>query len=161
MTLPSRIIRITTQREALPEIHTLVASSKGSPPDRGILLGLMEERVTRPVDRGKLKKLFLLDGLIMRIIYDYADSSRFFYFTGEKDMVRELETWAQDVNLKRILEDIVKDIFIFGAGNSWVNLGYSEDSKDIPALMLINPDTGIDFIRNEKNEVICLEDGSI
>ena len=161
--MPSKVIRITTTtpREEVPDIHTLVASSKGSPPDRGVLLGLMEERVTSLVDREKIKKLFLLDGLIMRIVYDYADSSRFFYFTGEKDTVKELETWAQDVNLKRVLEDIVKDVFIFGAGNAFVNLGYSEDGRDVPALMLINPDTGIDFIRNQKKEVICLEDGSI
>lgn len=120
----------------------------------------LEERVTKTVPLSKIKKLYHLDFLCFRIVNDYIDSmvGLGLFLDGDKKVTKELMEWADKVNLQRVLEDIIRDIFL--AGNAWLEIGYSEDFKDILTLRVLNPET-MDFIREKgKNYVEIDENGN-
>jgi len=128
--------------------------------DRAKMWATLEERVTTTVAKGQLETLFHCDGLTFREVYDYVDFvvGPGFYFEGKSNLVKICETWSRKVKLKRISEEIVKDILVAGAGNGWVELGYNQAGNNISGLRILNPKI-IDYIRDEtRNKNVELDD---
>jgi len=128
---------------------------------RSVLLSQIEERRQSTVKKEELETLYHIDGLTFRQVNKYIDSmiGPGFFLEGDKDIVDKLNTWIKNVRLKRILEEVVRDIFVTGCGNAWVELGYTEDGKDIQKLRIINPKSGIDYIRDQYGNVLLDENG--
>jgi len=148
-------------KESTPTEHKLSTTRKINTlaQSRSTLLSQLEERRKSTVSKTELEALYHIDGLTFRMVNKYVDSmiGPGFYFEGRKYIVDIVDDWARRVRLKRRLEEIIKDIFVTGCGNAWVNLGYTEDSKDIPILRIINPKTNIDYLRDSKTHNVLLD----
>jgi hypothetical protein len=120
----------------------------------------LEERVTSTVSKEQLEKLYHIDGLTFRLVNDYIQDiiRPGFYLLGDQELVEECMEWSETVKLKAIMEEVIRDILVTGAGNSWLELGYAENGKDILSLRMINPKTGIDYIRDERTKNVLLDD---
>jgi len=114
----------------------------------------LEERIKSTVSSKQLEQLLYSDGLTIREVYDYVDFvvAPGFYFKGKQELIDICEEWCDTVRLKRILEEVIKDIFVGGSGNAWVELGYTEDGRDIASLRILNPNY-MDYIRDSSNNV--------
>ena len=144
-----KIIRTTTPLPEKVQVEVEVLSKSGKIADRAQLWSSLEERIKSTVSKEQLETLYKVDGLTFREVNDYVDFivGPGFYFEGNEDLVKKCEEWTGRVRIKRIMEECIKDIFIGGAGNSWVELGYNEEGNDIPALRILNPKT-MDYIRD-------------
>jgi len=115
---------------------------------------ILEERIQKTVSRSSLARLYNMDGLTFRLVQDYID---FIigpgYFLEGDTQNRDYEKWCKEVHLRKIIKSIILDILVYGAGNAWVELGYNSQGNDILGLRIINPDTEIDYIRDEHNNV--------
>jgi len=133
--------------------------SSGKPKGSSQLFGSLEERVLRTVPLEKLEKLYHLDFLTFRIVNDYIESivGPGYILEGDKETVKELEKWSEQVDLESIAEEIVRDCFL--AGNAWVELGYNKEGTDIPKIRIINPKT-IDYIRDKKTGYVLLDENA-
>jgi len=122
--------------------------------------GTLEERIQSTVDKESLEKLYHIDGFTFRLVQDYVDwiVGPGYYLEGDTEN-KDFDKWCTRVKLTRILKEIIKDILVTGAGNAWVEVGYTDDGKDITGLRLMNPKTNIDYMRDEKNNVKLDEDG--
>jgi len=133
-----------------------LVSTKPKGAEEGKFYAHLEERVTKTVPLNKLEKLYHLDFLTFRIINDYIDSmiGPGFLLKGDKETIALLMKWAERVKLKRIMEEIVRDVFL--AGNPWIELGYNEAGNDILKLQSINPNY-MDYIRDESTQYVELD----
>jgi len=115
------------------------------------IFGRMEERVTRTVPLDKLERLYRIDWLVFRIVNKYIEKIvTNIILEGEEQIVKELKEWMEEVGLKFIIEENVRDIFL--GGNAWTELGYTRDGLDIVKLQIVNPKT-IDYIRDDRGIV--------
>jgi len=119
------------------------------------------ERVTKTVKLSDLKKLYLIDPLTFRHVEKYVNKivGQGFYWEGDPDYVRIVEEWCnrRRVQLKSILKYVIRDIFIGGGGNAWVELGYNRSGTDIVGLRMMNP-TNIDYIRDSRDQNVILDE---
>jgi len=138
-------MRIIRRRSG--SIAELVASAKIS--KESDLAAPIDERLKKGATGDLLEKLYRIDGITFREVNDYIDFlvGAGFYFEGNPDLCKEAEEWSEAVGLKQVLEEVVMDILVGGAGNAFVELGYSKDGKDILALRVINPKY-MDYIRD-------------
>jgi len=137
------------------EESILVKTTKPRVKEEGKTFAHLEERVTQTVPLSKLEKLYHLDFLTFRIVNDYIDSVvTNFILDGTKRTVKTLNKWSKDVRLKNRMRDVIRDNFL--GGNGWVELGYTEDGKDIPKLQIINPNY-MDYIRDMKTSYVKLD----
>lgn len=136
------------------EFHLVATKPKGA--SEGRFYAHLEERVVKTVPLGKLEKLYHLDFLTFRIVNDYVDGmiGPGFFLEGNKKTVALLMKWAEKVKLKRIMEEIVRDVFL--SGNPWVELGYNEVGNDILKLQTINPKF-MDYIRDDKTGYVMID----
>jgi len=121
----------------------------------------MEDRVKKTVSISDLRTLYSIDGLTFRETEMYVDRivGPGFFFVGEDKYVKMCEEWSKKVYLKSVLKRAIRDIFIGGAGNAWLELGYTKDGRDIAGIRLIPPETEIDYIRDNLGNVILDEHG--
>jgi len=134
------------------ELSVLLASPKA----RGKMWSALEERVTKKIPTDKISKLVRVDGLTFRGIQEHIDFivRPGFFLIGNEKIVKTLNKWIEDIKLILFLEKSVRSIY--RTGNSWLELGYTEDGRDITQLRLI-PDEFIDYIRDAKNEAVLLD----
>ncbi|RLI96661.1 MAG: hypothetical protein DRP00_05045 [Candidatus Aenigmatarchaeota archaeon] len=152
-------MRIIRRRSSAGQ--STIESLSASPEARAQLWADLVERVTCTVSKEQLERLYHIDGLTFRLVNDYVTyivRPGFYFLSDNKELVRDCEEWAEDVNLLAIMEEVVRDIFVTGAGNAWVELGYTEDSRDILKLRILNPKTGIDYIRDEQTKAVKLDE---
>lgn len=149
--LRERIAKAIGGRKDLPDVHELVRRHQGSNTEATVF-SAMESRALETVSIDKLEKLYLIDGITFRDVNDYVDRiiGTAIHFTGDPRLVKECEEWSERVNLKRLLEEGIKDIFI--TGNAYYELGYTPGGDDIVKVRLINPRL-IDYIRNHSGEI--------
>ena len=153
-----RVIR----RRKVEELSSPKVASPISLQDRQAQMwSYLEERVTSTVSKEKLELLYHIDGLTFLVVNDYITYivKPGFYFVGDnEELIDVCEEWAEDVHLLDIMEEIVRDILVTGAGNGWCELGYTEDSSDIVMLRVINPKTNIDYIRDPQTKSVLLDE---
>jgi len=113
------------------------------------------ERITTTISKEQLELLFHIDGLTQRQVQeicDYIVSPGFYLETKDEALNKELMSFWDLVHGYEVMENIVKDIHVTGAGNGWLELGYTEKGDDIVTLRVINPKSGIDYLRNKDLE---------
>lgn len=144
------------ETEIAPVYEKLSATRSTS---TGEFSSALEERRQSTVSKEQLETLYHVDGLCYRIVNKYTDSmiGPGYYFEGKSRSVKLVEEWSDQVRLKRILEEIVKDIYVTGSGNAWCELGYTKNDRDIVKLRIINPKTEIDYIRDKDGNVMLDE----
>jgi hypothetical protein len=127
--------------------------------DKGEHFSKLEERITTTVSKEKLETLYHVDGLTFRDVNDYVDKvvGPGYYLEGTKSLIKVAEEWFDNIKLKRLLEEGLKDIFISGAGNCWYELGYNKDGTDIPSVKILNPKL-MDYIREKSSNLNVLLD---
>jgi len=140
-----------TKTEILSKVYSL-EERKGAP----VLVSGIEERITKLVPTRKLLNLYKVDGLTFATINKYISYvvGPGYFFEGDEEIVRELEEWSEEVGLKQILEEVVRDIFL--TGNAWVELGYNKRGTDILKLKTINPEL-MDYIRDDETGFVKLD----
>jgi len=154
-------MRVIRRRRAPPVEKVSIESLAASPEERTQMWSTLEERITSTVSKEQLEKLYHVDGLIFAQVNDYVMyivRPGFYFLSDNTDLVRECEKWAEDVNLLALMEEVVRDIFVTGAGNAFLELGYTEDSRDILKLRVINPKTGIGYIRDKRTKSVKLDE---
>lgn len=147
-------IRPKAVSKSSEEFHLVATKPKGD--SEGKFYAHLEERVAKTVPLGKLEKLYHLDFLTFRIVNDYVDGmiGPGFFLEGDKKIVPLLMKWAEKIKLKRIMEEVVRDVFL--SGNPWVELGYNEVGNDILKLQTINPKF-MDYIRDGKTGYVMID----
>jgi len=162
MPIGRRIIRKYTPEEKSYENLSLVSKPKSFTERKKFYSPLKEEITSSNIlEKGTLlKQLKKIDGLTFREVEKYVEKIvTDIIFDGDKEIVELLNEWKDKVHLLSCLENVVRHIFVKGAGNAFVELGYNEDGTDILALRNINPLSGIDFIRDESNQVKLDDNG--
>jgi len=155
MGILTRKIRVRLREEPRKFLAKGAAEEK-----KAQFLGKLQERIKHTVSKDDLELLFHIDGLTFRQVYEYVDAmtGAGYYFEGEdKELVQLVEEWSEQVKLKRLVKEIIKDILITGAGNAWVELGYTYDSRDIVGLRILNPKY-MDYIRGTQGRVMLDDD---
>lgn len=113
-----------------------------------------EERMTPFIPYDKLRTLYQTSGLIFGIVEKYVKKvTSDFYFEGEAEAVKDFTRWANDVKLKRVLSDSVRDILL--AGGAWGENVLTKDGRDISKLKTLNPET-MDFIRKRATNMVSV-----
>jgi len=150
-------MRIIRRKTPEPSIEELV--KVGQINTQPLLAVGKDVREKQKVTGEALETLYRIDGLTFREVNDYIDFviGEGFYFEGDEELCREAEEWSEDVKLKRILESVLRDIFVGGAGNAFVELGYSESGNDILALRILDP-SKIDYIRDPSTKDVMLDE---
>jgi len=166
MSIFRKRIRVRLKKEEEEEEEPRVLIRKGelqkATPSEVTFLGKLQERITHTVSKDDLELLFHIDGLTFRQVYEYVDAivNPGYYFEGEDELVQVVTEWSDNIKLKQLLKEIVKDILITGAGNAWVELGYTPDTRDILGVRILNPKY-MDYIRDNRGKVKLLEDNTI
>jgi len=120
-------------------------------------LNLGEKRLESQVSRDQLELLYRIDGLTFRIVQKYIEKmlGAGYYIKGGSDRARKLcQEFCERIDIIYVLGEIIRDIFVTGNGTAWVELGYNEKGDDILTVTLINPKSGIDFIRDEQGNIL-------
>jgi hypothetical protein len=145
-------MKTITKTTPLPDTTYSIENLVKSIPfnDKGEHFSKLEERITTTVSKEKLETLYHVDGLTFRDVNDYVDKvvGPGFYLEGKKELVKAAEEWFDNIKIKRLLEEGLKDVFISGAGNCWYELGYNKDGSDIPSVKILNPKL-MDYIREK------------
>jgi len=161
MSIRKRITTLLSKQSPISSSKTrLIGSGKTSELEsKKSFFSILEERIQTTVDKASLEKLYHIDGYTFRLVQDHVDwiVGPGYYLEGDTEDKVFLE-WCNRMHLTRILKEIIKDIFVTGAGNAWVELGYSEDGKDILGLRMINPKTDMDYIRDASTKNVLLDD---
>ncbi len=158
MRVRKRVIKrpVPTQMQDL----TTLSSTKPSKIDtsmRSITLRDENRRKGSTVSKGSLELLYRMDGLTFRIVQKYVEKmvGGGYVIKGGSDASRlACENLANDINLKYLLSEIVRDIFVTGNGTAWTEIGYNEDGTDILVIKMINPKSGITFVKDDKDNVL-------
>jgi len=147
-----RIFAGKKSKEKTSELSVILAS----PEERQKMWSKLEERVTEKIPAEKIAKLIRVDGLTFRAIQEHIDFivRPDFILIGEKDIVEQLTLWKERIKLLTYVEKVVRSIF--RTGNGWLELGFTDDIKDITQLRLI-PDEYIDYIRNKQTNIVKLD----
>ncbi len=153
-----RTIRKTIKEPPIREEHILVS---GRPTSNVSILRSQsifdpDKRKETEVSKSQLEALYHRDPLTFRIVQKYIEEiigSRFI-IDGGGDAEREaVLALLNRVDIMYLGSEIVRDIFVTGAGNAWCELGYNKAGNNIITIRLINPKSGIDFIRDEKDDI--------
>jgi len=146
-------LRIIRRRRSLEE---LVQVKQIKQP---VLAAGKDSRKIQQIDGSKLETLYKVDGLTFREVNDYIDFilGEGFYFEGDEELCKLAEEWAEDVKLKRVLEAVLRDIFVGGVGNAYVELGYSSDGKDIVELKVLDP-SKVSYIKDPLTREVQLDE---
>jgi len=150
-------MRIIRRKTPEPSVEELVRV--GQINTQPLLAVGKDTREKQKVTGESLETLYRIDGLTFREVNDYIDFviGEGFYFEGDEELCKEAEEWAEDVKLKRILESVLRDIFVGGAGNAFVELGYSKNGNDILALRILDP-SKTDYIRDPLTKDVKLDE---
>ena len=148
-----KIIRKLPEKEIV-ELKQMILS--GAPGEiRSRTIEEPEKRKEAPVTKDELETLYLIDGLTGRIVDKYIEKmlSGGYILKGDPEICKEIEEWCEQIDLKYLLGEIIRDIFITGNGNAWCELGYTENGKDITTIVMINP-KNIDYLRDDQNKIL-------
>jgi len=156
MSVLDRVRNILTRKKEpkLEDYYSKVISLQQEP----VITARPEERIIRVTRLEELETLYKTDPLIWGMIGEYVDGivTDIILEGGTVEDRERLMDWIEEVGLTFILQDIVKDVMIYG--NAWLEL--------VPApktlgLRIINPKT-MDYIRDKiTGEVSLLPDGTI
>lgn len=153
----------TIRRDAVKEIEMLVSSGSptnesGEPIDlRSMVIQDKNKRRGSSVTKDQLEALFRLDGLTFRIVQKYIEKclgSGYILKGGTKGARELCQKFCDDIDMKFFLSQVVQDIFITGNGMSWVELGYTTSGRNIRGLRLLNPKSGIDFLKDSEENIV-------
>jgi|GEM_PF-4254328 len=117
-----------------------------NPKPRKFGLKKTADYVPKSVDELRLEAVYLLDptvrgaiDLISKMVLSYG-----YYFEGKRKIVEKLKDWEEYVNLKTVLEFVIKDALIYG--NAYIEKAFegrklTGDSWGIKELKIIHPAT--------------------
>lgn len=139
---------------------TTLTSGKTSKVDssmRSITLKDANKRKGSTVSKGALELLYRMDGLTFRIVQKYIEKivGGGYIVKGGSEAARKLcQDLADNIDLKYLLSEVVRDIFVTGNGTAWTEIGYNKSGTNIVLVKMINPKSGITFVKDDKNNVL-------
>jgi hypothetical protein len=114
-----------------------------------------EERTKQKDKISDFQKLYLVDsltfGFVNFLVHKIISK---ILFTGSPEDVKAFEDWADKIDLRIKLEDIVQDIIV--CGGAWTEMVYS--SIDLEDIKIINPET-MDYIRDDQENIKLDDEG--
>lgn len=151
---------IQPQRNSGRTTHSLITRAGVTSSKAAILAAEQGNRKGPTVSVAEVETMLRIDGFTHAQIEKYVMHMirPGFYFKGQKGKSTILETWSKNIRLKKTLEQIVKTIFGLGLGIAWVEVGYTKEMDDIVKLQLIDPRSGMDFIRDKQTNMIKKDD---
>ncbi|RLC83119.1 MAG: hypothetical protein DRI61_00365 [Chloroflexi bacterium] len=137
-----------------PKLWTSTELESKSPKD----IEVLEERILNTQPLHKYETLYKKDGLTFSLVNYLTKKiiAQGYYFEGDPKISREVEEWSQKIGLEFLLEDIVRDIIIYGT--AWMELIFSDHYNDIVDIKILNP-KNMDFIRDKDGYVELDDDG--
>jgi len=139
-------------------IESLVSKQTTNQPEiRSLRLVGPEKRREPSVSKEQLELLYRIDGLTFRVVQKYIEKmlGAGYYLKGGSERAREIcQEFCERIDIIFILGEIIRDIFVTGNGTAWTELGYTPDGRDIIEVKLINPKSGIDFIRDTQDAIL-------
>ena len=148
--------RDVTQELAVP-ISSRTRRDEVGPGIRSLALKDASKRIDPTVSKSQLELLKRIDGLTFRIVQKFIENiiGESYVIKGGSDRGRTLcEAFCKKIDIRFLTSLIVDDIFATGAGNAWTELGYTPNGKDIATVTIINPKSGMDFIRNQDKDIV-------
>ena len=124
---------------------------------RSLQLSDESKRKEAQVSKEQLETLYRIDGLTFRIVQKYIEK-----MVGAGYVLKEgsergrglCEKFCKAIDIEYHASEIIRDIFITGAGTAWTELGYTEAGTNIVTMKMINPKSGIDFLRDKDGDIL-------
>lgn len=152
-----RIIKRDVTQELAVPVSSKTRREDVGPNIRSLALKDVSKRIDPTVSKSQLELLKRIDGLTFRIVQKYIENiiGESYVLKGGSDQGRETcEEFCRRIDIRFLTSLIVDDIFATGAGNAWTELGYNQTGTNILTVTVINPKSGIDFIRNQDKDII-------
>jgi len=157
----SKIIKRKLEPESKIEVLAAHSSSNkdASVVDiRSNLLKSENRRIDPTVTSSQLETLEHIDGLTFRIVQKYIEKivgkGNYILEGGSEQGRKVCFEFCESIDLVFLLTRIIRDIFVTGNGNGWVELGYNVAGNNILSVRTLNPKSGIDFIRDDDGYVL-------
>jgi len=146
--------KIITKTLPTKESSLCILTSSPEAP-RSLTIGKTDLREVPSASKEDLEKLYSIDGLTGRIVDKYIEKiwgSGYDIIGSDQEISKEIGNWSKAIDIDYIGGEILRDIFITGAGNAWCELGYNKEGTDISTIKIINPKM-MDFLRDSSKKI--------